>query len=85
MMKEQEHTKTILETIQPMNLTPNDQQKFVTAEKCCICEETFSIYNKQCGRIVRHHNHLTGKFIGAAHNVSNVNCEASKVHSRRLS
>lgn len=51
-MKEQEHIKTVLQTIQPMNLTSNDQQKFVTAEKCCICEKTFSIFDKQYGRIV---------------------------------
>jgi hypothetical protein len=78
MIQEQEKIQSILSTIQPMNLTPDEQQKFATVNRCCICEKTISIYDKQYERIVRHHNHLTGKFIGAAHNVCNVNCKQAE-------
>lgn len=57
------------------NLSVNEIQKFASAEKCCICDEKCSIYDKHCERIVRHHNHLTGQFTGAAHNVCNNNCK----------
>ncbi|WAR05701.1 hypothetical protein MAR_021070, partial [Mya arenaria] len=78
MIQEQGHIQTILKSIQPLNLSPEEEQEYDSTPQCCICEQLFSLYDEKYGTVVRHHNHLTGKFIGTAHNVCNINCKQAE-------
>ena len=49
----------------PMTLTEEDKKQFESANSCCVCERPFTANDRNHGRIVRHHNHLTSKYIGA--------------------
>lgn len=46
-LQEQEHVQNNLKNIQPMILTEEDKKKFESSSFCCICEQPFSIYDKQ--------------------------------------
>lgn len=61
------------QTIVPMNLTDIEEMSFQTARKCHICNEY--IRDKK----VRDHDHLTGKYRGAAHNNCNLNYQDSRI------
>jgi hypothetical protein len=53
----------------PMNLTSEEEKEFQKSEICHICEEKFKTAQER----VRDHDHLTGKFRGAAHSDCNLN------------
>jgi len=53
----------------PMNLTAEEEQLFQKTENCHICEQKFKFTEER----VRDHDHLTGKFRGAAHSECNLN------------
>ncbi|XP_060554029.1 uncharacterized protein LOC132715073 [Ruditapes philippinarum] len=78
LLQEQEEIKEILSTIEPMHLTEEHDDLIENATHCCICKKDFSINDKGYGKIVRHHNHLTGEIIGPACNKCNLNCEQAK-------
>ena len=46
-----------------------EEVQFEQAEECWLCE------NPLGGEKVRDHDHLTGKYRGAAHNICNINCK----------
>ena len=52
-----------------LEITPQEEESFQLAEKCWFCE------NPLGGEKVRDHDHLTGKYRGAAHNICNINCK----------
>ena len=52
-------------------LTPTEYKQYCSARTCCICSEPLSKTDDR----VRHHSHVSGKFIGAAHGDCNVNAK----------
>ena len=64
----------ILETNKPMILTNVEESRFQASTICHICEKPFSLSEEK----VRDHAHLTGKFLGAAHKVCNLNRQTRK-------
>ncbi|RYE18301.1 MAG: hypothetical protein EOP45_14355 [Sphingobacteriaceae bacterium] len=61
--------ESLLEQVEPMELTLEEQVLHGWAEECHICERPFAE-----GEIkVRDHSHLTGHYRGAAHNACNLN------------
>jgi len=53
---------------QRMIMTPEDTRKFQNAKECYLCRKAF--HNQELK--VRDHDHVTGKFRGAAHQVCNL-------------
>ena len=62
-----EYFKTKLE----LQITPEEEESFKLAEECWLCEQPFTEYEQP----VRDHDHLTGRYRGAAHNTCNINCK----------
>jgi hypothetical protein len=54
---------------EPMAMTARDERTFKASTHCSICNKEFT---KDCVR-VRDHDHATGKFRGAAHELCNLN------------
>ena len=52
-----------------LEINPQEEESFQFAEECWLCEEPFTEDK------VRDHDHLTGKYRGAAHNICNINCK----------
>ena len=52
-----------------MQLTAEEQSSFEKSRSCHICEREFAFDDRK----VRDHDHITGKFRGAAHNICNLN------------
>ena len=74
LLQEEEEIQRILSNVQPMEITEEHKGLIENALECCLCKSRFTIYDKKYNRIVRHHNHLTGKVIGAACNACNLRC-----------
>ena len=74
LLREEEEIRGILSKIEPMHITDEHHDLIEKATECCLCKKVFIKYDKTYGRIVRHHNHLTGKIIGAACNSCNLKC-----------
>ena len=51
-----------------LQMTPEEEESFQLAEECWLFEQP--VIDK-----VRDHDHLTGKYRGAAHNMCNINCK----------
>ena len=49
-----------------LQITPQEEESFQLAEECWLCENSLG------GEKVRDHDHLTGKYGGAAHNICNI-------------
>ena len=67
LQQEEERIETLLQDIVPMQLTPEEERQFQRANLCHICKEELGADR------VRDHCHMTGKFMGAAHNSCNLN------------
>ena len=52
-----------------LQITPQEEESFQLAEECWLCEIPFDDTK------VRDHDHLTGKYRRAAHNICNINCK----------
>ena len=52
-----------------LEITAQEEESFQLAEECWLCE------NPLDDTKVRDHDHLTGKYRGAAHNICNINCK----------
>ena len=52
-----------------LQITPQEEESFQLAEECWLCE------NPLDDTKVRDHDHLTGKYRRAAHNICNINCK----------
>ena len=64
-----------IKAVEPMVMTAQDKTNFQCATCCCLCK-------KPLGKDkVRDHDHLTGKYRGAAHSVCNM--EEGKKRTRR--
>jgi len=61
-----------LTTYNPMQITKAEQEEFERAKTCWICDR------KLFGDAVRDHDHVTGRYIGAAHNSCNINRNVCK-------
>ena len=57
------------ETNIPLEITPEEEESFQQSKVCWLCE------NPLGEDTVRDHDHLTGKYRGAAHNRCNFNCK----------
>lgn len=51
----------------PLRLTKEEEESFKIATKCCICEDDFMSDDE----VLRHHDHLTGKYVGPIHRSCN--------------
>jgi len=69
---EQKRTKKIYDNLRKKyekpNLTPEEEEDFKKQTKCYVCDEEFTPENHAC----RDHDHLTGKYRGAACNECNL-------------
>ena len=61
MVKERDHIVEKLNDYQPMDLTPEEEKEFNEATVCYICNELMGVDK------VRDHDHINGKYRGAAH------------------
>ena len=61
------------ETNTPLEMTNEEEESFQQSTICWLCE------NPLDEDTVRDHDHLTGKYRGAAHNRCNLNCKKSQV------
>ena len=59
-----------LKLVLPMNLTRAEERDFEEAEACYLCGKDFS--DDKLRHPVRDHDHLTGEYLGAAHNLCNL-------------
>jgi len=64
----EEQCMTVLLNPQRLVMTAEDTQKFRTAKECYLCRKAFRDLDIK----VRDHDHVTGKFRGAAHQVCNL-------------
>jgi hypothetical protein len=66
----------LIKAVEPIQMSAQDEGDFKCAKNCCLCK-------KPLGKDrVREHDHLTGKYRGAAHNVCNL--EEGKKRTRRF-
>ena len=56
-----------------VQITPQEEESFKLSEECWLCEEPIEDNLNTELRKVRDHDHLTGKYRGAAHNICNIN------------
>ena len=68
-METQEIYNKYLKNIVPLKMTQNDVDKYEENNVCHICERNIDVNDVK----VKDHNHLTGEFVGAAHQSCNVN------------
>ena len=59
-------------------MTPEEEESFQQSKVCWLCEQALR-ENPLGEDTVRDHDHLTGKYRGAAHNRCNINCEKIQV------
>ena len=68
------------ETNLPLEITPEEHQSFQQSKVCWLCERELHGEGESASHDeVRDHDHLTGKYRGAAHNKCNLNCKKSQV------
>ncbi|KAK3083783.1 hypothetical protein FSP39_003181 [Pinctada imbricata] len=72
LLKEEEEISEILSHVEPMSLSKEDEISFHKAYDCHICEMPLGADR------VRDHDHLSGKYRGAAHNHCNLQYQFKK-------
>ena len=70
------------ETNIPLEITPEEEESFQQSKVCWLCEQALrenplgeDEATREATHKVRDHDHLTGKYRGAAHNKCNLNCK----------
>ena len=77
MMKERESITNTLEKPQPIVMTPEDTIDFKEATHCYICHEMMGVDR------VRDHDHVNGKYRGAAHSDCNLQFRLRKDQQKK--
>lgn len=72
LIREEKEITKILSQIHPMSLSSQEENEFKNAINCHICEQPMGADR------VRDHDHLTGKFRGAAHSQCNLQYQFRK-------
>ena len=62
----EQEAKKYFKTNLELQITPQEEESFQLAEECWLCENSLDDTK------VRDHDHLTGKYRGAAHNICNI-------------
>ena len=78
LLQVEEEIKDVLKTPKPMDMTRQDWIDFGRANQCHICNKALPAMER-----VRDHDHLTGKYRGAAHNVCNLNYKFEKSSQKK--
>ena len=63
------------ETNIPLEITPEEEESFKQSKVCWLCEQELHGDTEGALQKVRDHDHLTGKYRGAARNRCNLNCK----------
>ena len=69
MLKLELEANKYFETNLELEMSQEEEVQFEQAEECWLCENPLE------GEKVRDHDHLTGKYRGAAHNICNIKCK----------
>ena len=67
-VKEKDEINKIIEDIKPLNMTAEEKQIYDNTTICEVCKQAFSDKDYK----VRHHDHITGKFVAGIHNSCNL-------------
>ena len=73
MLTLEKNASEYFETNIPLEMTPEEKESFQQSTICWLCGNPLSDTE------VRDHDHLTGKYRGAAHHRCNLNCKKSQV------
>jgi len=71
LLREAHDIEQHLKNIKPLELSIQEENAFLLSEKCCICDQFFIEKDQKA----RHHDHTSGKFIGASHMNCNLQCQ----------
>ena len=63
-----------------LEITPEEEESFKQSKVCWLCEQELHGDTEGALQKVRDHDHLTGKYRGAAHNRCNLYCKKRQVH-----
>lgn len=63
-----EKVKVILNRVEPMQISADEERQFQNSKVCHICETSYTADDVK----VRDHSHLTGKYRGSAHSKCNI-------------
>lgn len=74
LLEEQKEIETILEKIEPMNLSEQEQREFETSTHCGLCRKAYLPSDQRD----RHHDHLLGSYISSSHSLCNLKCKQAK-------
>jgi hypothetical protein len=69
LLQEEEYIREILDHIEPLHMTNEDEIAFQNSKQCFICGEEFSMISGK----VRDHCHISGKYRGSACSNCNLN------------
>ena len=67
LQKERLEIEKVLENIEPIQMSEEDETDFQKAIKCCICNRKFAHHEQRA----RHHHHTSGQYLGCSHMLCN--------------
>ena len=78
----EKYASKYFETDLKLEITHQEEESFQQSKVCWLCEASFA--TPLADDKVRDHDHLTGKYRGAAHNRCYLNCKKSQVRSHNF-